>query len=413
MGILAVNGGEPMRTQPFPSWPVFGAEEEKNLLEVLHSGNWWYGQRVREFERRFAEFQNAKYGVSCSNGTTAIQLSLRTLGIGAGDEALVPAYTFLATATAVLDVNAIPVFVDIEEDTLNMDLNEAERLVTEKTRAIVVVHFAGLPADMDRANELGEKYGLRVVEDAAHGWGTQWKGKGAGALGEMGTFSLQQSKNITSAEGGMILTDHEEYAAVARSLSNCGRVEGHAWYDSPRLGGNYRLTEFQAAVLLAQLDRLEAQTVKREANAAILDEELAKVPGVKPMRRDERVTRRSWHLYPFRFISSEFGGLSRDEFVGALSAEGIPASPGYLTPVYGNGGFLELSSARGKENCPLSCPYYGKEMDYHSVHCAVAERLCREEMVWLGHPMLLGDAEDMHDIVGAVRKIHENQGELS
>lgn len=402
-GKLALNGGAPVRTKPFPSWPVFGKEEEENLLEVFRSGKWWYGEKVREFEAKFAKFQNAKYGVTCCNGTVAIELALRTLGIQAGDEVLVPAYTFIATATAVMAMNAVPVFVDVDENTINMDLDQVEKSITDKTRAIIVVHFAGLPVDMDRVSELARKFNLVVIEDAAHSWGSQWKAKGTGAIGRMGTFSFQMSKNITAGEGGIILTNDKNLADLARSYANCGRVEGKQWYQSANIGGNYRLTELQAAILLAQLDRLEEQTLLREENAKYLNEQLSMIPGIKVPVRDERVTRRSYHLYMFRYLSSEFGGVPRNKFIEALRAEGIPSSFGYLTPVYGNQCFQELKCVPGQKSLPVS---------YNSVCCPVAERLCKEEMVWLTHNMLLGSRDDMETIVNAVQKIYENPKEI-
>ncbi|MBN1903000.1 DegT/DnrJ/EryC1/StrS family aminotransferase, partial [Candidatus Sumerlaeota bacterium] len=377
MGNLALIGGKPVRTKPFVFWPVFGKEEEKKLLDVFRSGKWWYGEKVKEFEESFAAFHKAKYGVSCCNGTIAIQIALKTLGIGAGDEVLVPAYTFIATASAVIHSNAVPIFVDVDENTINMDLNQAEKLITDKTRAIMVVHFAGLPIDMDRVNAIAKKHNLKVVEDAAHSWGTQWKGKGAGALGDMGTFSFQMSKNITAGEGGVILTNNKEYADTARSITNCGRHVGQPWYAHYLVGGNYRLTELQAAVLLGQMTRLEKHLLKRQENAEFLNAELGKIPGIVLPETDKRVTRRAYHLYLLRYLQNEFGGLPRERFIEALKAEGLPASGGYLTPVHKNHCFLELKSARGKQNCPLSCPYYGKKVDYSKVSMPVAEKLCK------------------------------------
>jgi dTDP-4-amino-4,6-dideoxygalactose transaminase len=402
-GKPAILGGVPVRTRPFPSWPVFGQEEEENLLEVLHSGKWWNGEKARAFEERFAAFQGARHGVACSCGTVAIQLALTALGLRPGDEVLVPAYTFIASATAVLAAGGVPVFVDVLEDTANMDPDDAAQRITKKTRAIVVVHFAGLPADMDRILDLARKRGLAVVEDAAHAWGSRWRGTGAGALGSMGTFSFQMSKNITAGEGGILLTQEKELAALARSLSDCGRVEGRPWYEHHRAGGNFRMTEFQAAVLLAQLGRLDGQVRLRERNARVLDERLAQIPGIRVAPRDPSVTQRSYHLHLFRYEASAFGGLPRGRFLEALAAEGIPCFPGYPTPVYGTRCFQDLEHLPGCREVRL---------DYRKVSCPVAERLCREEMVWLEHRLLLGDERDMRDIADAVRKIHAHREAL-
>ena len=396
MGVLALKGGTAVRTKPFQGWPVFGKEEETAVLEVLRSGRWWFGEKVHEFEKRYAEFHNAKHGISCCNGTVALEIALRAMGVGPGDEVLVPAYTFIATASAVHLVGARAVFVDVEEDSVNIDLAKAEAAITPRTKALAVVHFAGLPVDMDAARALAKRRGLGLLEDAAHAWGTQWKGKGAGALGDIGTFSFQMSKNITSGEGGIILTDNDELAATARSITNCGRREGGAWYGHQIIGGNYRLTELQGALLLAQLDRLEQQTLKREENIALLNAQLQGVPGIHLPPRDPRVTRRSWHLYNFRYVASEFGGLPRAKFLEALAAEGVPASPGYMCPVYRNPAFQDLPGAPHKDTC-----------------CPVSERLCAEEAVWMTHSMFLGTADDMMDVARVIRKIQENRNELA
>jgi dTDP-4-amino-4,6-dideoxygalactose transaminase len=405
---LALKGGKPTRTAPFPAWPVVGPEEEKLLLEVLRSGEWWYGERVREFEEKFAAFQGARFGVSCSNGTVAVDLAIRTLGLGDGDEILVPSYTFIATASAVLTANCVPIFVDMDENTFNIDLDHAESLITERTRAIVVVHFAGLPVDMDKLLAMAARRGLKVIEDAAHAWGSEWNGRGLSTFGEVGTFSFQMSKNITCGEGGIILTDNEEHAQTARSYVNVGRVEGREWYEHFIVTGNYRITELQAAILLAQLTRLPEQTRLREQNAAVLDRELSRIPGIKVPPRDSRVTRRSYHLYPFRYVASDFGGLSREKFIEALEAEGISASPGYPKPLYRQTAFQQLNKTASRaQRSPA-----GTNPDYAGVHCEVAEKLCREEMIWFSHSMLLGTEADMHDIVNAVSKVQAHQREL-
>lgn len=394
-GKLALLGGSPTRTKPFVGWPIFGKEEEEALLEVFRSGKWWYGSKVEEFEKKYAEFHGARHGVTCCNGTVAIDIALRAMGIGPGDEILVPAYTFIATATAAVFAGATPVFVDIDPNTVNIDLDQAEKAITDKTRAIAVVHFAGLPVDMDKTLALAKKHNLKVLEDAAHGWGSQWKGKGVGAIGNMGTFSFQMSKNITAGEGGIILSDDDELAAMARSITNCGRKEGGAWYNHYVVGGNFRITELQAAILLGQLGRLEEQTLLREKNAQVLERELGKIPGITCQPRDARVTRRSYHLFCMRYQQQQFGGLPRAKFIEALQAEGVPCSPGYINPVYKNPCFQEAMGGR-----------------YRSVCCPAAEKLCAEEALWLTHSMFLGTEADMMDIAVAVRKIHENQKEL-
>jgi len=406
---LALTGGRPVRSKPFPAWPVFGRQERKNLLSVFDSGKWWYGEKVKEFERKYAAFHGAKYGVACTNGTAALEMALLACGVGAGDEVIVPPYTFVATASAVLKVNAIPVFADIDLNTCNLDPKDAEQKITDKTKAIIPVHFAGLPADMNAFKKLAKKHNLKLIEDACHSWGSQWKGKGTGALGDCGAFSFQMSKNITSGEGGILLSDSKAIAETARSCSNYGRTKGKAWYEHYLLGSNLRMTELQAAILLGQLGRLKGQTLKRERNASCLDQGLRDIPGISLMKKDRRVTRRSYHMYIFRFRRERWQGISRKRFIEALTAEGIPVGTGYPIPLYKNPLFLKKGS--GPRFCPVSCPYYGKKVDYQSVICPNTEIIC-EEACWIPHTVLLAGKNDMQDIVRAVWKVWENRKQL-
>ena len=409
MSELAVKGGKPVRTKPFPEWPMYDECEERALLDVLRSRKWWYGERVKEFEEKFASYQDARFGITTTSGTTALQIALIAAGVGAGDEVIVPPYTFVATATAVLAVNAIPVFADIDRDTLNLDPEAVREAITEKTKAIIPVHFAGYPADMDELKGIAQEHGLTIIEDACHAWGTDYKGRKVGAIGSMGAFSFQASKNITSSEGGIILTDDEELADLCRSYSNCGRGKDRPWYEHYILGGNYRMTEFQAAILLCQLGRLDDQVTRRMESAKVLDEGLREVEGIELLQQEPKGKRRSYHLYCFRYVQEDFGGVPREKFIEALNAEGIPASPGYPFPLYRNPLFERRGE--GPRYCPLSCPYYGKEVDYTKVHCPNTEQVCRE-VVWLPQTVLLGSKEDMEDIIRAVRKLREHVGEL-
>lgn len=405
---LAICGGTPVRTKPFPEWPVIGEADERGMLEVLRSGKWWYGEKVKQFEEAFAAYQDAQYGISCCNGTIALELALKTLGIQAGDEVLVPAYTFIATASAVLQLRAVPVFVDVDADTANMDLKLAEAAITDRTRAIIVVHFGGLPIDLDAAKDLARRRNLLLIEDAAHSWGSKWNGKGTGAHGSIGTFSFQVSKNLTAGEGGIMITDDEEIARIARSFTNVGRKEGEPWYYHYLVGGNYRITEFQASLLLSQMTRLDEQNRTRAENVAFLESELGSMPGLHLRPNDKRITRRAYHIFGFRYIAGEFGGLHRDKLVAALRAEGIPAFASYPHPVYRNPAFLELN----KGERPYWRPELPVYVDYNQVSCSVAERLCSDEALWFPHTMLLGTRQDMQDVVQAMRKVQSNQHKM-
>ena len=420
-------GGSPVRTRAFPSWPVFDRLEEEAVLEVVRSGNWWrysFGQaadatiqdegpasKVGEFQQAFARFQGARYGIACSTGTAAIEIALKALGIGPGDEVVVPPYTFIATASAPLILNAVPIFCDLENDTFNLDPKRMEEAITPRTKAVVPVHFAGQAVDMDAVSAIARKHGLHVVEDAAHGHGGSWKGRGLGTIGEAGTFSFQASKNMTAGEGGMIVTDDEQLAKLCESYLWGGRVIGRPWYEHHRLGWNYRLTEFQGAILLQQLTRVECQTLKRMENGLYLNRRLASVPGIRPLHVPDYVTRHAFHIYVFRFDEAEFG-IPRADFLAALAAEGISCSAGYAHPLYKNPMFLNQEFyPRG---CPVNCGHYDRKLDYASFEelCPNAERACREA-VWLEHRQLLGDQADMDDIADAVTKIHECRDEFA
>ena len=399
----ALLGGEPVCNFSWPSWPIHDDAEETALLQVLRSGNWWYGEKVRQFEQEYAAFQGAKYGVSCTNGTTAIEMGLRALGILPGDEVIVPPYTFIATAAAVATIGAVPVFADIDPDTLCIDPDDVAKKITDRTTAIIPVHVAGRFADMDRINALAKKHNLKVLEDAAHAWGSELDGRGAGTIGQCGTFSFQVSKNITAGEGGILVTDDKELAELCRSFSHCGRTEGSAWYDHNNLGSNLRITEFQAVILLAQLARLEEHIRRREKNAALLDAAFVDVPGIRLLAPAPRMTRRSYHMYVFRLHADELG-ISRKRFLEALQAEGVPASEGWYRPLYLNGVFANAHA--GKQH-GIRSPLAGMGVDYRNVHCPTCEAVCNDA-VWIPQNVLLGKESEIQRLTEAVRKVAAN-----
>ena len=398
MASLAVNGGTPVRTKPFTEWPIFGKSDEDALINVLRSGAWGRvsgGKKNEELEERFAQYHDAKYGVTCVNGTVALEIALKAMGIGEGDEVIVPAYTFISTASAAVMVGAIPKFVDIDPNTYNIDPSKIEEAITPNTKAIIPVHIGGCPANMDGILAVAKKYGLMVLEDAAQAVGAEWRGKKVGAIGEIGTFSFQASKNLNAGEGGIIITNDPKLADMAWSLMNVGRVKSGGWYDHPILGWNYRMTEFQAALVLSQMERLEEQMRLREENADYLSKGLHQIGGVEPLVPDEGVSRHAYHLYIFRYCKDEFGGIPKEKFLAALQAEGIPASSGYL-PLYR---FPALVDSREKAG-------------YDKLYLPVTEKACYEEGVWLLHNVLLGSKADMDDIVNAVAKIKAHIDEL-
>ena len=404
---LAINGGAKTYSGQWPTWPIWGEPERKALSDVLESGKWWYGQRVKDFEESFSLFQDARFGVTTTSGSTALEVALRALGIGPGDEVIIPPYTFVATAASVIWVGATPVFADIEPHTLCLDPHDVAAKITPRTRAILPVHLAGHPADMDRLALLARQHDLRVIEDACHSWGSKWKGKGTGALGDCGAFSFQMSKNISSGEGGIILTDDSELADVCRSLTNCGRMKGSPWYEHAMVGSNLRMTEFQAALLSAQLARAEEHLVTRRRNALILNERLERIAGIKVFSDDRRVTCRAYHLYCFQIDPSQLG-MSRARFLEALAAEGVPASGGYLMPLYRNPMFTpgdnDQPGARFR-------PQPGERLDYSGARCPVAEHVC-ETVCWFSHVLLLAEEPAIHAAADAIEKVCLNVNEL-
>lgn len=420
MSKLAINGGKPVRRKPFPSWPVWDQREEQALLRVLRSGKWWrfaFGQGVEmaepergsarsqvvRFQEAFAAAHDCRYGIAAANGTGTLEMGIRALGFGVGDEIIVPAYTYVASATCVLQNNLVPVFVDVHPDTYNIDPDRIEGAITPRTRAIMTVHFGGQPADMDRILHIASARGLAVIEDAAHAHGCEWSGRKAGSFGRFSSFSFQASKNMTCGEGGIVCTNDRELAARCESLLWAGREVGRPWYEFHRLGWNYRLTEFQAAILLAQLSRLAGQVRLRERNARRLSSLLSRIPGIRPLARDPRTTRHGYHIYMFRYDEREVG-IPRADFIRALEAEGVPGFSGYTFPLYRNPMFLRKEFING--SFPLGTAYHA-DVDYGAfeAQCPVSELACRSQAVWLGQNLLLGTAADVDDVAAAVEKV--------
>ncbi|MCS6859407.1 MAG: DegT/DnrJ/EryC1/StrS family aminotransferase, partial [Abditibacteriales bacterium] len=390
-----------------PPWPQFDETDEQALVDVLRSGQWGStsGSRVHEFEKAFAEFTGARFATCVTNGTAALEIALMAVGVGIGDEVIVPPYTFVATASSVLSVGAVPIFVDIEPDTFNLDATKIEAALTPRTKAIIPVHMGGCPANMDAIMEVARQHNLRVIEDAAQAHGATWKGVHVGNFGDAGTFSFQSSKNLNSGEGGAVITNDPEVDRMVWSIHNVGRRREGAWYEHPVLGSNFRMTEFQGALLLSQMRRLRQQIEIREANGKYLSARLAELGGLTPCKRDERVTTHAWHLFMMRYDTAQFGGVPRHRFVQALNAEGIPCNVGYGQPLYREEVFHQ------DRRVLRVLQAHGGGVDYSQFNCPVAEQVCREA-VWFYQSTLLGTKEDTDDIVTAVAKIKENVGEL-
>jgi perosamine synthetase len=407
----ALLGGQPLRTKGWPTWPIWNPEtDEKRVLEVLRSGVWSRANVVTEFEEKWAATMGAKRCMTTVNGTNALICAIANLDIGAGDEVIVPPYTFIATIQAVLQNGAMPIFVDTDPDTFQIDVNKIEEKITPRTRAILPVHIAGLPADMDRIMQIAKKHNLLVIEDACQAWMAEVNHKKVGTIGNAGCYSFQNSKNLPMGEGGAIVSDDDNFMDKCFSYHSYGNpygtVVGEVGAGTIRLGTKLRLTEYQAAIGLAQLTRLEEQTVIRSKNADYLRSLMTKIPGIVPYKLYPNVTRAAFHLFPFRYQREAFSNLPRETFLKALRAEGVPCSSGYAPlntmPFLGN--TFQTKNFR---------KMYPKEMldsktYYADNQCPENDRLCNEEAVWFTQNMLLADRSDMDDIANAIEKIGKN-----
>jgi dTDP-4-amino-4,6-dideoxygalactose transaminase len=404
---LAILGGQPVRTRAFTSWPIFGEAEEQRLLRTLRSGKWGklHGPEVAEFEQRFAAMHGAKHGIGVVNGTVSLRIALMAAGIKAEDEVIVPPYTFLATATAVVEANAVPVFADIELETFNLDPKAVEAAITPRTRVIMPVHMAGQVADMDAITAIAKRHNLVVIEDAAHAHAGLYRERPAGSIGQMGSFSFQSSKNLTSGEGGIVITSDDTLAESCRSIHNCGRIAGGLWYEHHVMSANYRLGEFQGAILNGQLDRLEAQTQTRDRNGQYLADKLSGLPGIYPQKRPADCTRHSYHLFLFRIDAAAFGA-PREAVLKALEAEGIPVCGGYALPLYRQPLFLNRAFGPYLPNA-------SRTLDYGKVKCPNCEKICSEQGAWFEQSLFLGPQADMDDIANAFEKLYKQREALN
>jgi len=411
MAKLAINGGPAVKEKfELASWPLRGEREVEAIIEVTKSGNWSYdGPREADFAERFAQFIGSKYALAAANGTVTLQLALEALDIGFGDEVIVPGLTWQATATAVLDVNAVPILVDVEPETYCIDPKKVVEAITPRTYAIIPVHLYACMADMDQIMEIAKKHHLQVVEDGAHTHGSRWRDRGAGAIGDVGSFSMQQSKGMTSGEGGALTTDSEELFYRLYSLKNCGRLysDEAGPHGEHVQSGNYRITEFQAAVLLCQLERLKSHLDRKDEHAQYLSTLVSEVEGITPFLRREQITRQAYYAFGFRYDAEAFGGVPVQKFREALSAEiGLGVS-GTYEPLNNS----PLYQPHTKKRYRISDEHW-RAIDPRRFRLPVAEKAYREESVLMAHPALLGTKQDMERIRDAVVKIRENLDEL-
>lgn len=398
MAKLAINGGTPVRTKPFCGWTCYTEQDEKGLLETYYSDSWAPdGEKNRKFQREFAAFSGVKHCLTVANGTVSIELILRALGLGRGDEVIVPPYTFIASISALIYAGVTPVFADIDEETFQLSAAAAEKVITPRTRAIMPVYIGGRPADLDAFTALCEKYGLYLIGDAAQAVGAEYKGKGIGNYGIATSISCQNSKNLTCGEGGLVLTNDDGlYEKMVQILH--GGLGADGSYSS--LGLNNGMSEFQASMLCSQFAAFPEQVARRQANGELLDKLLADIDIVKTAPRDPKITRNAYHLYMFRIDPEKLQGISREVIIKALNAEGIGCGPGYV-PVYTfpcmQGDYIRKCIG-GDINVKPDAPN--------------VERISYETGCWIYQNMMLSDREAMEDIAAALRKISENLDEL-
>ena len=400
----AILRGSPVRAgKSWPSWPQYDYIEKELLEATLESGKWSSsrGEEATRLAAEFAAFQGTRHGLALTNGTSALEAALAACGVGEGDEVIVPGLTFVTTATAVLAVNGIPIVVDIDPDSLCIDTDAVEAAITDRTRAVIPVHLAGTACDLDALVDLCEKHGLTLIEDCAHAHGTRWRGRGVGTFGSFGCFSFQESKLMTAGEGGALITNDEALRAQAWSYANCGRIENGHWFNHVTYGANMRMTEWQGAVLRAQLKRLPEQHRVREERARLLDAEVEKIPGLRPQSDDPRMDSRARYAYVFHYDSHEFADLSLPGFVLALAHEGIPAGEPYPS-LNSLRVFRETSfGSRLQSSAP--------RLDYRSLRLPCAEKAAAST-VWLDHRVLLAQPDDVLDVIRAISKIRAKAG---
>lgn len=410
---LAILGGEPVRTEPFPQWPVFDERDEEAVVRVVRSGNWggypYPGPETAVFLKNFLAMQGGDYAVACANGTITMEVALRAAGVGWGDEVIVPAYTFQATAAAPMMVGAIPIIADIDPSNYCLDPKAVEAAITDKTRAIIPVHLGAQMADMDALMAIAQRHNLIVVEDCAHAHGAKWRGQGAGTIGDFGSFSLQSSKTLTSGEGGVLICRTAELADRAASVIDCGRPHagggGGETGERPFImGGNYRLSELQSALANVGLERFPEQARQREEMADYLDEALSEIPGVRLLRRDPRHTTRSFYRYIFA-IDPKVMELDHKAICAALSAEGIPCWQGYEA--------MTRYDLFQPQNSRLPVPSaFPDRFNFANVVLPETERASQQEAVWLDEAIFRAGKQAVDDVVAAVRKVYENRGVL-
>ena len=413
---LALFGGPKIRGKPFPKHPIVGDEEKNAVMGVLESGNlstflaqsgenFLGGKKIREFENNFADYVGTKYAISFNSATSALHAAVVATGVNPGQEVIVPPYTFTSTATSVLMHNAIPVFADVQDDIFCIDPASIEKNVSPLSKAIIPVHLFGHPAEMDEIMKIAQKHSLVVIEDCAQAPGAKYKGRNVGAIGNCGIFSFQESKNIATGEGGMLVTDDDKIAEIARMVRNHGEAildtQKQRTYKTEFLGWGYRMTELEAALGVEQLKKLDKFNQIRRELADFLTKNINSIEGLKHIKRP--YAEHAYYVYAFTFDEAKIG-ISRDQFVRALNAEGIPFGQGYVKPLYLNPIYHD-----GK---PFPFRFYKGNAKYEKGICPVSERLYEKELVLNAVMRAPATQEDANDVILAINKIIENKHEF-
>ena len=416
MNKLAINGGEKTRHNLFPKHPIIGDEEKKQVMEVLDSGNlstfiaspgenFLGGKKIKEFEHKFAEYIGTRFAVAFNSASSALHAAVVATEVNPGEEVIVPPTTFTSTATSSLMHNAIPVFVDVKSDTYCMDPSKLENVKTSLSRAIIPVHLFGQACDMDEIMSFAKKNNLKVIEDCAQAPGATYKGKTLGTIGDCGIFSFQESKNLTTGEGGMLVTDNEEIAKIAQMVRNHGEVVvselKERSYKSEFLGYGYRMTEIEAAIGIAQLSKLDKLNDERIKLGTYLSTEINKIDGLEHVKYDH--VKHVYWMFGFTFDEEKIG-VTRNIFCEALKAEGIPCFAGYVKPLYLSPLYLEKRAFAFK--------HYTGNVIYKKGICPTAESLHESKLVNMIISRPPSTLTDMKDIVDAIQKIIKNKNEL-
>jgi dTDP-4-amino-4,6-dideoxygalactose transaminase len=409
MAELAIRGGIAVRPQGYPAWPVFDERDVQAVAEAVRSGNWGGfpepGPHAADFETAFAAYQGARHGILMVNGTVTMEVALKALGIGWGDEVIVPALTFAATAYAPMAAGALPVIVDVTQDTWTIDPALVEAAIGPRTRAIMPVHLGHQMSDMDRIMQIADAHGLAVVEDCAHAHGQTWRDRGAGCIGGFGSFSHQSSKILTAGEGGTLLTSDDELARRAHSIIDCGRAKDDAEREYT-FGANYRLGELHAALLVTQMERFEDQRAQREEAATYFEEIAVHVPGVRIMPRDPRITRWSFYNYIFAIEPDAFGGAGNAVVAYALEQEGVAAEVQY--PPMSRYDLFQPSRSR----LPVAVEFADR-LDPSKMSFPVAEDAGLRRSIYLQENVFRAGREGIDDAIEAIAKVQKHADELA